>query len=1252
MPSPESPPKANAGPDASPGRWEGFFAWIIKNYPVAIVATIMLVGAGLYVTPLSWGKDWMPRDPIAVDAIPDIGEHQQIVFSRWEGRGPQDIEDQITYPLTTLLLGTPGVRTVRSSSAFGFSTIYLIFEDGVDFYWARSRISEKIASLPAGTLPPGVSPTLGPDATALGQVFWYTLEGQDPQGQAVGGWSQHELRSIQDWNLRFALQSVPGVSEVASVGGFVREYQIDLDPIAMQAHRVNLAQVTKAVSESNQDVGARTLEINRVEYVLRGLGLLQSLEDLEATVVVSRNHTPIRIKDIARVTFGPASRRGALDDEGAPAVGGVVVARYLENPLAVIEAAKAKIAQIQPGLPRRTLEDGTVSQVTIVPFYDRSTLIHETVDTLFSALHQEILITIVVVLLMLGSLRNSFLVSLLLPLGVAGAFVSMKVFGVGANVMALAGIAIAIGTMVDIGIVFVENISRHLRAGGPDKERPAVIAKAAAEVAPAVLTSVLTTIVSFLPVLGLNAGDLRLFAPLALTKTFAMSAAMLVALLVVPVAARLLRAKFRRTEDPEQKGALALLFHPAQLRGWLVLALGALLLGLGNTVGIFALLYGGLCLARPFLRTLDREKLDLAEKILVVVTLIFALSRQWMPLGYETGILGNFLFVALLVLGILLVFRAFERVYPRLLSQLMQRRRWFFALPALLGGWALVAWLGFASIFWFLPEWTRDNSVYSALERSFPGLGREYMPAFDEGAFLYMPTTMPHASIAQARELLSETDAAIAQIPEVDRVVGKIGRAETALDPAPLSMIETVITYHPEYGVDEAGNRVRRWRDHIRSARDIWNEILEAVDRPGLTGAPVLMPINARIVMLQSGMRAPMGVKVYGPSLESIEAFALKLQEILKEAPSLRPETVFADRGLAKAYLEIDIDRQAIGGYGLSVAEVQNTLATAIGGKTLTFAIEGRERYPVRIRYLRGKRDNLDAVKRVLVATPDGGSVHLSELVSFHYVRGPQVIKSEDSFLTTYLTFDRRPELSEVEAVEQARAVIDQKIESGELQIPAGLSFEFAGSYKNQLRSEKRLMLLVPLALLIIYLILYLQFRRTTTCLMVFSAVLVAVSGGFVLLWLYGQPWFLNFDVFGVPMRELFRVGPVHMSVAVWIGFIALVGIATDDGVVMSTYLKQSFDRDPPRTVEEIRKRVLEAGQRRLRPCLMTTATTILALLPVISSQGKGSDMMLPMALPCVGGMAVELLTLFVVPLLYSAVQERGLRADQADQKG
>ncbi|MEJ5365403.1 MAG: efflux RND transporter permease subunit [Desulfosoma sp.] len=1271
---------------------------------VVFLFVLVMVAWGIMVAPFDWHLGGLPRNPVPVDAIPDIGENQQIVFTEWMGRSPQDVEDQITYPLTVSLLGIPGVKTIRSYSMFGFSTIYVIFKEDVNFYWSRSRLLEKLNSLSGSTLPPGVQPVLGPDATALGQVFWYTLEGRDPEGQPTGGWDLDELRSIQDWYVRYALLSADGVSEVASVGGFVKEYQIDVDPDAMRAHRIALQDVFQAVQASNLDVGARTIEVNQVEYVIRGVGFVRSLEDLEETVVAVRDRVPIRVKDVAHVTLGPALRRGALDKEGAEVVGGVVVVRYGENPLAAIKNVKKKIAEISPGLPKKTLPDGTVSQVWIVPFYDRTGLIYETLGTLNRALYEEILVTVIVILLMVMHLRSSLLISGLLPLAVLMCFIAMKLFHVDANIVALSGIAIAIGTMVDMGIVICENILRRMQEAPAGADRLEVVHRASVEVGSAVLTAVSTTVVSFLPVFTMEGAEGKLFKPLAFTKTFALIASIVVALTVIPPLAHLL---FR----PKTPREVAAGLWKRALYGALIAAGVAAFWFVPWWAACLVVGTGIYRMAESFVPPSVREWMSRAVNLALVVLVALLLAEEWLPLGPEKGLVLNFLFVAILIGTLLGTFGLFRWVYEPVLSWSLRHKAVFLCAPVLITGTGFLVWLGFDAFFGWLPRDIRQTTPVQVLARTFPGLGKEFMPPLDEGSYLYMPTTMPHASIGEALDVLQKQDMAIRAIPEIQSVVGKIGRVDSPLDPAPISMIETVITYKPEYLVDEAGRRLRfrfspsqrdlfrdvdgaplpapdgrpysvqgtfqrddrgrlipdehgmpfrLWRPPldpdlnpgrapwpgVKKPDDIWKLIVDAAEIPGTTSAPKLQPIAARIVMLQSGMRAPMGVKVKGPDLESIEKVGLQLERFLKEVPSIEPATVIADRIVGKPYLEIRIDRNAIARYGLSIRRVQEVIEVAVGGKTITTTVEGRERYPVRVRYLRELRDTIESLSRILVPAPDGTQVPLEELAEVVYVRGPQMIKSEDTFQVGYVVFDKRPGYAEVNVVEQAQAYLRQKMASGELELPAGVSYAFAGNYENQVRAQKKLSVVLPLALFIIFMILYLQFRSVTTTALVFSGVFLCWSGGFLTLWLYGQSWFLDFSVFGTSMRELFSIHPVNLSVAVWVGFLALFGIATDDGVIVATYLDDSFRERKPKTVEEVRRAVLEGAKRRLRPALMTVATTILALLPVLTSSGRGSDVMIPMAIPSFGGMLLGLITVQTVPVLYCAKEELRLRWD------
>ncbi|MGC8657438.1 MAG: efflux RND transporter permease subunit [Desulfomonilaceae bacterium] len=1230
--------------------------WIQQKLFMALVLGFTLLG-GISVAPFDWNISWLPRFPVPVDAIPDIGENQQIVFTTWEGRSPKDIEDQITYPLTVALLGVPGVKVIRSDSFFGFSTIYIIFKENVDFYWSRSRILEKLNSLQPGTLPEGVQPVLGPDATALGQVFWYTLEGE--------GFGLDELRTIQDYYVKYYLQSASGVSEVASVGGYVKEYQVDVNPDAMRAHNVTLPEVYSAVQMSNIDVGAGIIELNGAEYSIRGLGFIKSVQDLENSVVKVNDNVPLFIKDVATVSLGPAMRRGALDKEGAEAVGGVVVVRYSENPLQVIKNVKKKIAEISPGLPTKKLADGRLSQVKIVPFYDRTNLIYETLDTLNKALHEEILVCIIVVIVMMNNILGSLLISSVLPLAVLFTFIVMKFAGVDANIMALSGIAIAIGVMVDMGIILCENILKRIEEAPEDARMFDIVHASAVEVGGAVVTSSLTTIFSFLPVFTLTGPEGKLFGPVAYTKTFAVGASLILALTLIPPLAHIV---FKRRNIP------------INLRSGIYVITGLLGIWLGSSVswviGAPITFVSLIKIASSFLPERIQRGIPILFNIVALIFVTYLLTIHWLPLGPEKGLPRNFIFASGIIFGLLAVRKIFTANYKTILSWSLDHKALFLTLPISLVIFGCVIWLGFTRVFGFIP-WTvdkisfgfsrnpgnktnvenasggnliRSSSIWSKLAHKFPGLGKEFMPDLDEGSFLYMPTIMPHGSINEALDILQKQDKAIRSIPEVESVVGKIGRVESALDPAPVSMIETIITYAPEYKTDpvtgqhevdpKTGKPIRNWRKQIKTPDDIWKEILRVSKIPGVTSAPKLQPIAARIVMLQSGMRASMGVKIKGRDIREIEKLGLEIEKYLKEVPSIDPATVVADRVVGNPYLEIAINRKAIARYGLAIKDVQDIIEIAIGGKKITTTVEGRERYPVRVRYQRELRDSLESLKKILVTDKDGVQVPLSEVATINYSPGPMVIKSEDTFLTSYVLFDKRQGFAEVNVVESADSFLKSLIKNGQLKLPPGASISFAGSYENQVRSEQTLGIVIPIALCLIFAVLYLQFHSIPTSLNVFSGIFVAWSGGFLMLWLYSQPWFLDFSVFGVNMRELFQVHPYNLSVAVWVGFLALFGIATNDGVIYSTYLDQVFAKHSFHSIHEIREATVEAGMRRVRPALMTTATTILALIPVLTSQGKGSDVMVPMALPSFGGMCIDIITIFVVPNIYCLVKE------------
>jgi Cu(I)/Ag(I) efflux system membrane protein CusA/SilA len=868
---------------------------------------------------------------------------------------------------------------------------------------------------------------------------------------------------------------------------------------------------------------------------------------------------------------------------------------------------------------------------------------------------------------MVMHLRSSILISGLLPIAVLMVFIAMKQFGVDANIVALSGIAIAIGTMVDLGVIISENILKHLDEAGVEESKSEVIFRATREVGGAVLTAVATTVVSFLPVFMMEGAEGKLFKPLAFTKTFALIASVIVALTIIPPFAQMLFTGKIRSIKLKRMMYIGILIF-----GFITM------LTIKWWIGLILIFIAGYHLLDQRIPPEQRAWIPRMNIALAILIVVLVLTDHWLPLGPGKGMLGNLFFVALLIGIFLFLFWLFYRNYSRILNWALVHKLKFLSIPLIiliLGGFT---WFGFDSFFGWLPTWLRTFTPVTTIAHAFPGMGKEFMPPLDEGSYLYMPTTMPHASIGEVLEVLQYQDKAISAIPEVTEVVGKLGRAETPLDPAPVSMIETVINYHPEYISDKNGNHLtfhfdsdsldfysdlhgnpvmapdgepylvqgafirdenndliedsggmpfRLWRPAldsdlnegrtawagIKSPTDIWNEIIAAAEVPGTTSAPKLQPIATRIVMLQSGMRAPMGIKVKGPDLNTIEKVGLEIERFLKEVPSIEPAAVFADRIVGKPYLEIEINRNAIARYGIKIHMVQEIIETAIGGKRITTTVEGRERYPVRVRYMRELRDNIESLDNILVPAPDGAQIPIIQLAKINYVRGPQVIKSEDTFLIGYVLFDMKPGYAEVNVVEH---------------------------YENQIRAQKKLAVILPLALFVIFLILYFQFKSVSTTGLVFSGIAVAWAGGFIMLWLYGQDWFMNFSFLGNNLRELFQMHTYNLSVAVWVGFLALFGIASDNGVVIATYLNQSFATRKPKTIEEIRQATIFAGQRRARPALMTTATTILALIPVLTSTGRGSDIMVPMAIPSFGGMVFAVITMLIVPVLYAWIEE------------
>ncbi len=1028
----------------------------LRNRFLILIATIFIVVAGI------WS---MKNTPL--DAIPDLSDVQVIVFTEYPGQAPQVVEDQVTYPLTTAMLAVPNAKVVRGYSFFGFSFVYIIFDDGTDMYWARSRVLEYLNYV-SGRLPDGLTPSLGPDATGVGWVYEYALVDR------TGKTDLAELRSIQDWYLRYPLQTVDGVSEVASVGGYVKQYQVEVDPNALLAYNIPLSKIKHAIQRSNNDVGGKLIEMAETEYMVRGLGYIQSIEDLNVIPVgVDENGTPIRLQDVAHIHLGPELRRGVaeLNGEGEVA-GGVVVMRYGENAMAVIERVRAKLEELKPGLPEG---------VEIVPVYDRGDLITRAVNNLEEKLIEEIIVVSLICILFLLHARSALVAIVSLPIGILLAFVFMKWQGINANIMSLGGIAIAIGAMVDGAIVMIENGHKHLEKMVKEKgreltssERWHAVTKASREVGPALFFSLLIITVSFLPVFTLQAQEGRLFAPLAFTKTHAMAAAAILAITLVPV----LMGYFLRGKIPAEAK---------------------------NPVN-------------RFLHFIHKP------------TLNFAINWRWLTI-----------FLSLILLAI--------TFYP-------------------------------------------VNK-----------LGSEFMPPLNEGDILYMPTTYPGVSITKAKELLQQTDKIIKSFPEVHHVFGKVGRAETATDPAPLAMLETTIRLKPK----------EEWPDPSKTVKELMDEMDAAIKFPGLSNAWT-MPIKTRIDMLSTGIKTPIGIKVSGPDLAVLEQIGGEIEQALKQLPDTL--SAFADKSAGGYYLDFDIDRQEASRYGLTTGDVQDVIQTAIGGMNITYTVEGLERYPINLRYPRELRDNLDSLKRVLIPTPTGAQIPLSLVADLQLRRGPPGIKSEDSRPNAWVYVDIKT--SDIGGyVAKAKEVI-----ANQVKIPPGYNLVWSGQFEYMERAAERLRIVVPATLLVIFLLLYFNFRNITAPLVVMLSIPFGLIGGFWLIYLLG----------------------FNLSVAVVVGFIALAGVAAEIGVLVLTFIDQEIARQRKKRSERLsRDEIMAAVHRgtseRVRPIAMTATAIIAGLLPIMWGSGTGSEVMQRIAAPMVGGMVtVTLLCLLVLPVIYGVI--------------
>jgi len=1031
--------------------------WSINNKFLVIIFTLALIASGM----------WAIMNT-KLDAIPDLSDVQVIIITEYPGQSPRIVEDQVTYPLTSKMLSVPYAKDVRGYSMFGYSMVYIIFEDGTDIYWARSRVLEYLNGL-QGTLPAGVNPQLGPDATGLGWVFQYTLNSDKKDLQ--------ELRSIQDFFLKYELSSIQGVAEVASIGGYVKQYQVNLDPNKLASHNIPLQKVIMAIKQSNNDVGGRLLEIGEMEFMVRSLGYIKSKEDLETVAIgVSPNSgSPIYLRDVAAVDIGPELRRGLADWNGeGETVGGIVIIRYGENALAVIERVKERLAELKKSLP---------DDITIDVAYDRSGLIERAIDNLSDKLIEESIIVALVIIAFLLHIRSSFVAIFTLPTAVLISFLIMRLQGINANIMSLGGIAIAIGAMVDASIVMVENAASHLASERdlPLNERRrhwSIILQSAKEVGPSIFYSLLVITISFLPVFTLEQQEGRLFRPLAFTKTYAMAGAAILAVTIVPVLiGYFVRGKIRKEEENPLTKILVKIYHPI---------------------------------------------------------VDFVMKRRWWVMA-----------TALVIMLVTII--------------------------------------------------------------PFSKLGSEFMPPLYEGDLLYMPTTLPGISITKARELLQQTDKIIKSFPEVESVFGKIGRAETATDPAPLTMIETTIRLKPQ----------EEWREGMTPEKLV-EEMNSAIQIPGLTNAWT-MPIKTRIDMLSTGIKTPVGIKIAGENLNVLQDLGKQVEELMKTVPGTR--SAYAERSVGGNYVDFIIDREAIARYGLTVADVQEVFMSAVGGMNITKTVEGLERYPVNLRYLRDYRENIEAIKRVLVPIPMGGNVPIEQLGAIVIKKGPPMIKSENARPNTWVYVDLK-DVDFGSYIDNAKEVIEKHIE-----LPAGYSIKWSGQYEYMERASKHLSIVIPLTLLIVIILLYMNTKSMVKT----GIVLLALPFSMV-----GAIWFLYLAGF-------------NLSVAVWVGIIALLGVDAETGVVMLLYLDIAYEKfkknDMLKSMADLRESIFEGAVKRIRPKMMTVMTTMLGLLPILIGLGAGSDVMKRIAAPMVGGILTSMIMeLTVYPAIYYSIKRREVK--------
>ncbi|MEX1348707.1 MAG: efflux RND transporter permease subunit [Desulfobacterales bacterium] len=1158
---------------------EKIIQWSINNKFMVVLITVFIILGGSLA---------MMETPL--DAIPDLSDVQVIVYTEYLGQAPQVVEDQITYPLTTAMLSVPFAKVVRGYSFFGFSFVYIIFEEGTDLYWARSRVLEYL-NFVSGRLPPGVTPSLGPDATGVGWIYEYVL--QDTNGQH----DLQQLRSIQDWYLRYELTSVPGVSEVASIGGFVKQYQVEVDPNKLQAYGLSIQKVRQAIQRSNSDVGGKLVEMAETEFMVRGLGYISSLGDLESVAVaVDSKGTPVLLKNIANIQIGPELRRGILEWKGqGEAVGGIVVMRFGENALAVIDNVKKKLKELEKGLPEG---------VVILEGYDRSGLIERAVHTLKKKLIEELTVVAIICVIFLLHFRSAFVAIFTLPVGILMSFLIMYRLNINANIMSLGGIAIAIGVMVDASVVLVENAHKHLERNQGRKPHTEIILESAKEVGPALFYSLLIITVSFLPVFSLQEQSGRLFKPLAYTKTFAMAASSVLAITIVPV---LMTFFIRENTFPPETT------RRRRRNIWLATVAGPPLL-------------------------------------VVVMGLAGPSLLGWQPPDWA-------LVAAMAVSVFAIVCLVPQKIMPERRNPLSRFFIWIYR-PF------IQRVLKYRLVTMLLTVVVLMVSIYPASR-----LGSEFMPPLNEGDLLYMPTTLPGISITKAKELLQQTDKIIQRFPEVHHTLGKIGRAETATDPAPLSMVETTIMIRPEVAYEQErverffsgwpgwlkkpltwiwpevknGKILHEWRKKSidrffshwpgwlkRPLAWIWpeeryitlDELVEDLDRaiqfPGLTNAWT-MPIKTRIDMLSTGIKTPVGIKLMGPDLEVLSDLGSRIEAVVQDVPGTL--SAYSERVTGGNYLDFRINRHEIARYGLTVGDVQDVIMTAIGGMNVTTTVEGLERYPVSLRYNRELRDDIARLKRVLVPAPTGAHVPLAQLADLTIHKGPAGIKSENARQTAWIYVDLKG-VDLGSYVKMAKEVVDREID-----LPVGYSMVWSGQYEYMQKARKTLNIIVPVTLAVIFLLLYIHFKNIIEVIIVMASLPFALIGGVWLLYLLGY----------------------NISVAVVVGFIGLAGLAAETGVVMLVYLDETFERRKTKglmhTTGDLRAAIIEGAVDRVRPKLMTVATTLIGLMPVMLAVETGSQVMKRIAAPMVGGLVSStILTLVIIPAVYDIWKRWELR--------